>query len=317
MLMNIRGRATVCEAGKLRYTRHMTHVLPSGVRLDTGRGGLPRLVVEIDTCTAELSLHGAHLCRWQPRSQPHPVLWMSGESRFESGAPIRGGVPICFPWFGPKAGDPAAPGHGVARINPWRLESAVVESGGTAVVRLGLVCGPQQTAHLPHQLGLALELRLGVALSMALSVTNPGAAPVTVEEALHTYFTVGDVRQVTVAGLKGATYVDKVDGGRRKTQAEDLVTVGAETDRLYLETGAAVTLTDPVLGRAIRVAKTGSRSTVVWNPWIAKSRAMPDFGDNEWPGMICIETANASDNAVTLPAHASHTMTSAISVSAI
>ena len=292
----------------------MTQTLPSGVRLDTGRGGLSRLIVELDTCTAELYLHGAHLCRWQPRSQPHPVLWMSAESRIEAGSPIRGGVPVCFPWFGSKAGDPAAPGHGVARINPWRLESAVVESGDTAVLRLGLVCGPRHTAHLPHDVSLALEFRLGASLSMALSVTNPAAAPVTFEEALHTYFTAGDVRQVAVAGLKGATYIDKVDGGSRKTQAEDVVTIGAETDRLYLDTGAEVTLTDPVLGRRIRVAKTGSRSTVVWNPWVAKSKAMPDFGDDEWPGMICVETCNAASAGVTLAAGQTHAMTAILRV---
>ena len=149
---------------------------------------------------------------------------------------------------------------------------------------------------------------------MALTVTNPAGVPVTFEEALHTYLAVGDVRQVSVAGLEGVTYVDKVDGAKRKTQAGALVTIGGETDRLYLDTDAAVTLSDPVLGRRIHVAKTGSRSSVVWNPWVAKSKAMPDFGDDEWPGMICIETANAADNAVTVPPHASHSMTATISV---
>ena len=294
----------------------MNQTLPSGIRLDAGRGGLARLSIDTPACTAELYLHGAHLCRWQPRSQPHPVLWMSAESRFEAGAPIRGGVPVCFPWFAAKAGDPSAPGHGVARINLWRLESAAVEPDGTALLRLGFACGPQQTRYLPHEVGLAIEFRLGSALSMAFSVTNPGTAPVTFEEALHTYFQVGDVRQVSVNGLRGATYIDKVDFGRRKTQAEDLVTIAAETDRLYLDTGAEVTLTDPVLRRAVRVAKTGSRSTIVWNPWIAKSKAMPDFGDDEWPGMICLETANAAENAVTVPAHASHTMTALVTIAA-
>ena len=163
---------------------------------------------------------------------------------------------------------------------------------------------------------LAYELRLGRDLSMALTVTNPADAPITFEEALHTYLAVGDVRQVSVAGLEGVTYVDKVDGAKRKTQAEELITIGGEIDRLYLETEAAVTLTDPGLGRRIRVEKTGSRSSVVWNPWVAKSRAMADFGDDEWPGMICIETANAADNAVTLPPHGSHTITATISVAA-
>ena len=295
----------------------MKQTLPAGVRLETGRGGLTRLAMDTDTCAAELYLHGAHLCRWQPRGQAHPVLWMSDASRFEAGAPIRGGVPICFPWFGPKAGDPSAPVHGVARISLWTLDAVAVEPDGAIVVRLGLGPGTQAGADTSHNLALAFELRLGSALAMALTATNTGESPSTFEEALHTYLAVGDVRRVAVAGLEGATYVDKVDGAMRKTQTDALITIAGETDRLYLDTDAAVTLTDPGFGRRIRVAKTGSRSSVVWNPWVAKSRAMPDFGDDEWPGMICIETANAADNAVTLPPHASHTMTATISVSAI
>ena len=297
----------------------MHSTLPSGVRLETGRGGLPRLSITTDACVAELYLYGAHLCRWQPRSEPHPVLWMSAASRFEAGAPIRGGVPVCFPWFGPKAGDPSAPAHGLARISLWGLERVAAEADGAITVRmrLDLAAGPVARPLLPGTLLLSFELRLAGMLSMALTVTNRGEAPSTFEEALHTYFTVGDVRRVTVAGLGGATFLDKVDGAKRKTQAEELIAIGGETDRLYLDTDAAVTLSDPVLGRRIRVGKTGSRSSVVWNPWVAKSRAMPDFGDDEWPQMICIETANAADNAVTLPPHASHTMTATLGVESL
>jgi len=294
----------------------MNPTMPSGVVLGTGRGGLRRLTIDTGVCAAELYLHGAHLCGWQPRSQPQPVLWMSEASRFESGAPIRGGVPICFPWFGPKAGDPAAPVHGVARISAWNLDGVALEADGSVVVRLGLDFGSLASPHVTHNLVLAYELRLGDDLSIALTVTNPADVPATFEEALHTYFAVGDVRQVSGAGLEGATYVDKVDGATRKTQADALVTISGETDRLYLDTGAAITLTDPGLGRRIRVEKAGSRSSVVWNPWVAKSRAMADFGDDEWPGMICIETANAADNAVTVPPHSSHSMTATISVDA-
>jgi glucose-6-phosphate 1-epimerase len=294
----------------------MTPSLPSGVVLSTGRGGLARLSIDTNICAAELYLHGAHLCRWQPRSQPHPVLWMSEASRFEAGAAIRGGVPICFPWFGPRAGDPSAPVHGVARISTWNLDGVATEPDGSIVARLGLVCGSHASPLVPHDLRLAYELRLGRDLSMALTVTNPADAPATFEEALHTYLAVSDVRQVSVAGLDGATYVDKVDGAKRQTQADAVITIDGETDRLYLDTGAAITLEDRGLGRRIRVEKSGSRSSVVWNPWVAKSQAMADFGDDEWPGMICIETANAADNAVTVPPHASHSMTATVSVEA-
>jgi D-hexose-6-phosphate mutarotase len=288
--------------------------LPAGVTLGDGRGGLPRLTVATDLCTAELYLHGAHLCHWQPRSHPHPVLWMSRASRFEAGAPIRGGVPICFPWFGPNASAPAAPAHGVARIVEWTIDRVEAERDGTTVIVLSLAADAGTRAVAPHEFTLAYELRLGDALSMALTVANPAGALLAFEEALHTYFAVSDVRQVGVEGLAGATFVDKTDGGQRKTQDDAVITVRGETDRLYVNTPATITLADPGFGRRIRVVKSGSLSSVVWNPWVAKSRAMADFGDDEWPGMICIETANAVENAVTLPPGASHTMTAAVSL---
>jgi len=172
--------------------------LPAGVRLDTGRGGLPRLSIDTDTCAAELYLHGAHLCRWQPRSHPHPVLWMSEKSRFEAGAPIRGGVPVCFPWFGPRAGDPSAPVHGVARTSLWSLDSAALEPGGPVVVRLSLSIDARAHPSVADAVALSYELRLGRSLAMALTATNPGEAPITIEEALHTYLSVSDVRRVSV-----------------------------------------------------------------------------------------------------------------------
>jgi len=291
--------------------------LPAGVTLDEGQGGLPRLTVATAHCTAELYLHGAHLCRWQPRGQAQPVLWMSEASRFETGAPIRGGVPVCFPWFGPKAGDPSAPAHGVARLSAWSLDRAAVEPDGTAVIRLSLVSNAATRALGAPAFALAFEVRLGDALSMALTVMNTAQAPLPFEEALHSYFAVSDVRRVGVSGLAGATFIDKTAAMARKTQDGAAISIGAETDRLYLDTPATVTLTDPGFGRRITVSKTGSLASVVWNPWIAKSRAMPDFGDDEWPGMICIETANAADHAITLRPGATHTMTAAISVASL
>jgi glucose-6-phosphate 1-epimerase len=288
--------------------------LPRGVTLDDGHGGLPYLNVAAGTCSAGLYLHGAHLCHWQPTGHPHPVLWMSEKSRFEAGVAIRGGVPICFPWFGPKTDDASAPVHGVARTRMWTLERVEAERDGSMSVRLTLESETAPGSCMPHAFSLTYDLRLGSTLSMALTVANSGATLLTFEEALHTYFAVGDVRNVRVAGLSGATFVDKTDGAQRKTHADDVVTIAAETDRLYLNTESEIVVTDPGMRRQISVAKAGSRSSVVWNPWIAKSQKMPDFGDNEWPGMICIETANAADNAITLAAGASHTMTATISV---
>jgi D-hexose-6-phosphate mutarotase len=185
------------------------------------------------------------------------------------------------------------------------------------VIRLSLASNAAARALGAPAFALAFEVRLGDALSMALTVLNTGQAPLPFEEALHSYFAVSDVRRVGVSGLAGATFIDKTAAMARKTQDGAAISIGAETDRLYLDTPATVTLTDPGFGRRITVSKTGSLASVVWNPWIAKSRAMPDFGDDEWPGMICIETANAADHAITLRPGATHTMTAAISVASL
>jgi glucose-6-phosphate 1-epimerase len=239
---------------------------------------------------------------------------MSGRSWFEAGRPIRGGVPICFPWFGPNPKDPKAPAHGIARTQPWELNGVTAEPDGTIVVRLSLASGESSRAFDAGDFSLDYTVRFGSRLGLALTVINTGSSALTFDEALHTYLTVGDARRVSVDGLAGAEYYDKTDGMTRKRQANDPIVITAETDRLYLDTLATVTVDDPVLARRIVVSKTGSRSTVLWNPWVAKSAAMPDFGDDEWAGMMCVETVNAADNAVTIAPGERHTMTAAVSV---
>jgi D-hexose-6-phosphate mutarotase len=155
---------------------------------------------------------------------------------------------------------------------------------------------------------------VGDALALSLEVRNTTATPVRFEEALHTYLAVGDVREVGIAGLTGAEYLDKADGGKRKTQGSEPIRITAETDRLYLNTRATCTVTDPVWKRRLIIEKAGSDATVVWNPWIAKAKAMPDFGDDEWPQMLCIETGNCADHAITLPPGEAHTLQAIIRV---
>jgi glucose-6-phosphate 1-epimerase len=283
----------------------MNTTLPAGMKLEKDSHGLDRLIIQTDKADAVIYRHGAHLAEWTPKGHK-PVLWMSAKSNFAHDKPIRGGVPICFPWFGPNAADPKLPMHGFARTSPWQVTHASV-SGGEAVVRLQLDTDLHTRALWPHDFSAVIEFRIGASLSMSLKVTNHGKTPFTFEEALHTYFTVGDVKQVKVTGLSGVTYIDKTDNFARKTQNGD-ITITAETDRVYLGTAGTVVLDDPSLKRKITVAKEGS------NPWIAKAKAMADFGDEEWPGMICIETVNAADHTVSLSPGASHTMTAKISV---
>jgi glucose-6-phosphate 1-epimerase len=273
-------------------------------RFEAGEGGLKRLAIATPHATAQVYLHGAHVAQWQPDGFA-PVLWLSQRSHFAAGKPIRGGVPICFPWFGPNADDPAAPAHGLARTKAWDVAGVHRTADGEVVVELET---------LVLDFAVTYTVTVGPSLTMTLHARNRAAAPRRFEAALHTYFTVGDVRQVRIAGLAGATYIDKVDAARRKVQGAEPIMFTQETDRVYLDTTAACVLDDPVLLRRITVEKAGSQTTVVWNPWTAKAARMEDFGDDEWPGMCCIETANVADHAVTLSPGGDHGMTAAIHV---
>lgn len=252
--------------------------------------------------------HGAHVWSYQPAGQA-PVLWQSASSWFEDGQPIRGGVPVCFPWFGPGRSGDLKPGHGFVRLQPWHLSDIkdTMERDGRLLVEYEIdesMTGTQE--HFPQPYVAYLRAKFTPEyLGVTLEVSNPGDEPFTFEGALHTYLVVGDVRQVSVSGLDGATYLDKVTGSTA-VQSGD-ITITGETDRVYQSAGEVV-LDDPVLGRRMVISKSGSANTVVWNPWSDKAAAMADFGDDEWVGMICIEAANALDQAITLLPGQTHTL---------
>jgi glucose-6-phosphate 1-epimerase len=251
---------------------------------------LESVVISTPEAEGEIFLQGAHVARWKPRGE-RPVLFLSSKSAFEPGKAIRGGVPIIFPWFGPRSDGLPGPAHGLARTALW-------ERDGEAF-RLKVE---------PFQ--LRFMVKMGAALEMSLEVTNEGPAEARFEEALHTYLAVGDVRQVSVTGLEGVEYLDKMDGFKRKMQSAEPLRPTKATDSVYLNTTTACEVTDPVWRRRIVVAKTGSASTVIWNPWAG----MADLGPDEWPGMICVETANVGENAVILASGATHRMTAMIGV---
>lgn len=286
--------------------------LPGVARFETGPGGLVRCSVTTPAAEAEVYLHGGHVTHYQPRGA-RPVLFTSAQSRFDATAAIRGGVPVIFPWFGARADHPSAPAHGFARTAEWEVESVRRADGGVAVV-LRLDAGEAMRAAWPHPFVLRHRVTVGAALDLALVVDNPGAGPLVFEEALHTYLAVGDVREALVTGLGGTTYIDKTDGMRRKHQGGGPLRLNGETDSVYLATRAACVVDDPAGGRRLVVDKAGSDTTVVWNPWAAKARAMADLGDEEWLRMLCVETANAADDRVTLAPGARHEMRALIRV---
>jgi glucose-6-phosphate 1-epimerase len=281
--------------------------LPNEVRMDAGRGGLQRVLVETALAEAEIYLHGAHVVRFQPCGQK-PVLFMSEKSVFEAGKAIRGGVPICFPWFGAREDGRPGPAHGFARLVEWELIRAEQAGDGNIMVGLRLVSSEATRAEWAGEFEVDYRISIGIALGLQLSVRNTGNQPMRIEEALHAYLAVSDVRKVSIEGLAGTTYSDRVGTPRNETEVTKPIRITAETDRTYLNTQSTCVVDDPGWQRRLVVEKSNSNTTVVWNPWIAKAKALTDFGDEEWTSMLCIETCNVREFGVTLAPSESHTM---------
>src|SRR5690606_34573283 len=210
--------------------------------------------------------------------------------------------------------DPDKPAHGFARNQPWELLEAGAAGDG-AFMRLGLADSPASRSLWPHAFRLELTVTVGAQLDIALTTHNPGDAPFRFGGALHSYFTVGDVAAIAIHGLDGVRYLDQLSG-EEHTQAGP-VTIAAEVDRVYLATPATCTIDDPSLGRRISVAKAGSQSTVVWNPWVEKARRLSDLGDDEYKQFVCVETALAHADSVELAPGSSHTLRATIGAAAL
>jgi glucose-6-phosphate 1-epimerase len=239
------------------------------------------------------------------------LLWTSARALYAAGKAIRGGVPICFPWFGGHPTRPDLPAHGFARTTSFTFEGSE-ERGDSVVAELSLVSTPETQRLYPHELRARMHVSVGRELKLSFEVENTGDTPLSYEIALHTYLGVSDVRQVEVEGLAGSSYNDKVSGQHGVVQGDAPLRFVGETDRVYSST-ARVVVTDPVRKRRLIVDKTASGTTVVWNPWRDKAQRMSDFGDDEWLGMLCIEAANAGTHRIQLPATARHTTTTLIS----
>ena len=275
---------------------------------------LPHLLVASPIANAQLFFHGAHIARWSPAHLPAPVLWLSTRSAYRHDKGIRGGVPICFPWFGPHPVDRTAPAHGFARLAEWTVAEAAESDDGTVLLSFLLETNEGGSPLWPHHARVVYRLAVGVTLGMTLDVENRGLEPFTFEAALHTYFSVHDVARVTIAGLEGTEYLDKVEGFARKRQGDEPIRFAGETDRVYLETEATCRIADPGWSRTIVVRKSGSRSTVVWNPGADTARTFPDIGPGEWRQMLCVETANVGAAAIRLAPGETHTMQAEVSV---
>jgi len=292
-------------------TRYRQFEIPGIAQVVEGNGGLPKIRITTPDVIGEIYLHGAHVTSWRP-SGAEEVLFLSSQSRWEDGRAIRGGIPICFPWFGSKVDDPKAPAHGFARTKSWHLE-ALSRDGNAITLSMSTESDETTKRWWPADFRSVYHATFGRELDLELVVSNTGRTSLQFEEALHAYHRVGNIKETRLRGLDGFQYLDKTDSNRRKLQKGD-VAISSETDRVYLDTRDAIELNDPVLHRATRVVKENSRTTVIWNPGVDKARELSDLNDNEWPHMLCIETSNVSDFAVELAPGQQHAMKARISV---
>jgi len=269
--------------------------VPAKVTFLDGRGEMPMVEITTAWSTAEIYLHGAHVTNFKKHDEP-PILFLSQCSRFEANQPIRGGIPVIFPWFGAREGMTM---HGFARIKAWEMKEIVPAPDGSVSVRFRLPNYPEAGAYPPFLAEYVVTVN--ESLTLELIVSNKSTdTKLEFEECLHTYFAVEDIGATTIAGLKGHSYLDKVANFAKKTESHETLRVTSEVDRIYLDAAGTVEIHDAKLGRVIRVAKKNSSSTVVWNPWIAKSQQMPDFGNEEYQKMVCVESGNVNVNKLTL-----------------
>lgn len=272
------------------------HAIPDEAEIVLGDGQLPKIKVQNRFATAEVYLHGAHLTRYE-RPGEHPHLWLSPQALYQPGKAIRGGVPLVWPWFGPHPTDLSKPQHGLARVSNWEIKHIEPLRDGATEVMLALSDSEASRALWPHRFNLNMSFVIGRTLHMTLTTTNLSAQTVAVGCALHTYFSISHIGQVSIEGLDEKRYLDQLDGLKTKYQ-EGALRIDQEVDRIYLESGGAISLLDRGWNRKIKLTTDpqASNSTIVWNPWIDKAAKMADFNDEGYQHMVCIETANAADD---------------------
>lgn len=250
---------------------------------------------------------GAQILGYRQDEQP-PLIWLSPDAAYRTGQSVRGGVPVCWPWFGDLRRNPQAvqahyqleqaPAHGLVRARDWELLS-IEEEGDAVTLRFAYDTRNRPLEGWPRDVGLSFVVRLADDLSMGLETHNRGDTPLTLSQALHSYFAVSDVRQVSVEGLQGCRYIDTLLDWQEMRQQQAPV-FDAETDRIYFDTPARLSIVDPGWGRRIHLDARGSRSAVLWNPWGDKARRLSQFPDEAWQDMLCIETANVLEDVVQL-----------------
>ena len=259
--------------------------------------------IEINNARAHatISTYSGQVLSYRPKSQQADLLFVSDTAYYEDGKAIKGGIPVCWPWFGPDPENQGRPAHGFVRNRQWGVTAGESLADGSTRVVLSLADNDETREIWSHPFRLDIEITVGDALTVALVTHNTGDKSVTISQALHSYFQVGDISKVEVLGLDGTDYLDKVDDSARKTQSGP-VTIDGEVDCIYTGVTGELLIDDESLGRKIHITSRGCSTAVVWNPWADTAASMGDLGDDDYRKMICVETANAGPETVDIAA---------------
>lgn len=284
---------------------NQAHAIGTLLTFREGPGGFPMIDISTANAEARVSLYGGQLLSYRPAGAGEDLLFVSDAAYYEDGKAIKGGVPVCWPWFGDDPDGLGRPAHGFVRNRLWNMVSSAELPGGDVLVVMttGVIGGG--STDWPHSAILTLEITVGKALQLTLQTENIGDSTFTLSQALHTYFRIGDIQRVSVQGLEDRYYRDKADQWAEKQQ-QGPVTIDDEVDRVYLDVQPELLIDDPGLDRKIRIDSTGSRTAVVWNPWRTVAKAMADLEDDDYQHFICVETTNTANDCIDLPSGSQH-----------
>lgn len=263
-----------------------------------GKGGLPMILVNSIKAKALISIHAGQVLSFKPSNESEDVMFLSEKAYYQDGKAIKGGAPICWPWFGADPEGKGRPGHGFMRNRPWNVVTTEALGDADIKVTLGLDDTPETQAIWPHAFNLWQEIIIGDSLNLSLITRNTGTEKFSITQAFHTYFKIGDISRVKVLGLAGCDYLDKVGGSSVQKHQSGDVTIDAEVDRIYLNVANTLTIDDGALKRRIQITSQGSKTAVVWNPWEKIAKEMADLEDSDYQRLLCVETTNAADDVV-------------------
>lgn len=272
-------------------------VLPGQLQFKQAENGLISIEITTEDASAVIQMQGAHVTKWALHNQPD-VIWLSEDAVFAKGKSIRGGVPICWPWFGGHGSDASLPAHGFARTVDWQLVETKSANGIVKLV-FNIILNDITRSMWPYDVELKYQITIGQSLELELLTRNTGAQNFELGEALHSYFNVSDVRNIKLSGLDACEYLDKPENFKRKQQSGE-VTINQEVDRVYVNTTADCVIHDPGYRRRIVIHKQQSQSTIVWNPWRETANNMGDLGKDGYLAMLCVESGNAAENSIIL-----------------